>query len=159
MLVLFGLVAVILLAPLLGSLTGATHASPKRNSLADPPVVLLDPEPSILEVDLGVSWYGMQFKGKPTASRVPFNPFELTAAHREWPFGTIIELTNPDNGASVRVEVNDRGPYRDTHLRHLDVSLAAAARLGIVNDGIRVGDRALKARVWFPQDLRKRPAA
>lgn len=79
------------------------------------------------------SWYGPGFHGDSTASGERFNQNALTAAHRSLPFGTRVELTNPANGRSVVVRVNDRGPFRRG--REIDVSRAAARRLGIENRG------------------------
>jgi rare lipoprotein A len=59
---------------------------------------------------------------------------ELTAAHRDIPFGTRLRVTCPENGLSVLVRINDRGPFIDG--RDLDLSLAAARRLGIEEQGL-----------------------
>lgn len=80
------------------------------------------------------SWYGPGFHGRETASGEIFNQHELTAAHRRLPLGTRITVTNLENGKSVRVSVNDRGPY--IHGRVLDLSKAAARRLDMVSDGV-----------------------
>lgn len=79
------------------------------------------------------SWYGKEFKGRRTASGEAFNPSELTAAHRTLPFGSKVLVTNPRNGKSVVVRINDRGPFK--HSRVIDVSHAAAAELGLVGPG------------------------
>jgi rare lipoprotein A len=79
------------------------------------------------------SWYGPGFHGDSTASGERFNQNDLTAAHRSLPFGTRVRLTNPANGRSVVVRVNDRGPWHRG--REIDVSRAAARRLGIENRG------------------------
>ena len=57
------------------------------------------------------SWYGRDFRGKPTASGEPFRPSRLTAAHRTHAFGTVLRVTRTDTGQRVRVVVNDRGPF------------------------------------------------
>jgi rare lipoprotein A (peptidoglycan hydrolase) len=80
------------------------------------------------------SWYGPGFQGRETASGEVFDQNRLTAAHRRLPLGTRITVTNLENGKSVRVAVNDRGPY--VHGRVLDLSKAAARRLGMVTDGV-----------------------
>lgn len=80
------------------------------------------------------SWYGPGFHGKPTASGATFSQYELTAAHRKLPLGTHARVTNLTNGRSVVVEINDRGPYIDG--RVIDLSRAAAAELGIIDDGL-----------------------
>lgn len=71
------------------------------------------------------SWYGPDFDGRRTADGETFNMRELTAAHRHIPFGSIVRVTNLQNGASVDVRINDRGPYSDDD-RIIDVSSAAA---------------------------------
>lgn len=82
------------------------------------------------------SWYGGGdgFDGKPTASGEIFDTFQFTAAHRELPLGTIVDVTNVETGASVRVRVNDRGPF--VRGRIIDVSRAAAQRLGMIGPGV-----------------------
>lgn len=80
------------------------------------------------------SFYGEQHAGERTANGEEFNPGELTAAHRRYPFGTILKVTNPKNGKSVRVRVNDRGPYGKN--RSLDLSRRAAREIGVEDAGI-----------------------
>ena len=76
------------------------------------------------------SWYQ---SGKLTASGQRFDPNGLSAAHRTLPFGTKLRLTNPNNGKSIIVTVNDRGPFiRGTGL---DVSRGAAQQLGFISQG------------------------
>lgn len=79
------------------------------------------------------SYYGNELAGRRTASGERFNPNALTAAHRSLPFGTRLKITNPSNGRTVIVRVNDRGPF--VRSRTLDVSLAAARVLGFVGRG------------------------
>jgi rare lipoprotein A len=79
------------------------------------------------------SWYGSNFHGRRTASGEIFDQERLTAAHKTLPFGTKLRVTNLRNGRSVLVTVTDRGPY--VRNRQLDVSLAAARRLGFVGPG------------------------
>lgn len=79
------------------------------------------------------SWYGPDFDGKYTANGERFDMNALTAAHRTLPMPSIVEVTNLDNGRSIQLRVNDRGPYaRD---RILDVSRRAAQMLGFENSG------------------------
>ncbi len=80
------------------------------------------------------SWYGARFAGKPTASREPFDPNALTAAHRKLRLGTWIEVMRVETGARVVVRVNDRGPYHGDRI--LDLSRAAAERLGMLREGV-----------------------
>jgi rare lipoprotein A len=82
------------------------------------------------------SWYGGRdgFEGKPTASGEIYDSSQLTAAHRELPFGTIVEVTNLQNEKSVRVRINDRGPF--IHGRIVDLSRAAAEQIGLLGPGV-----------------------
>lgn len=80
------------------------------------------------------SWYGGNFQGRPTANGEIFDTNQLTAAHKELPFGTIVTVVNEANGKSVKVRINDRGPFaRD---RIIDLSKAAAEILGFDTIGI-----------------------
>jgi len=81
------------------------------------------------------SWYGGAdgFEGKPTASGEIYDSSLLTAAHRDLPLGTLVEVTNVETGASVRVRVNDRGPF--VHGRVIDLSQAAARKIGVIGPG------------------------
>jgi rare lipoprotein A len=80
------------------------------------------------------SWYGSEFAQRPTASGEPFDPYKLTCAHRTLPLGTRLRVTNLDNGRSVLVTINDRGPYAPP--RELDLSYGAARALGMVRRGV-----------------------
>ncbi len=79
------------------------------------------------------SWYGPQFQGKRTASGEIFDMHKLTAAHRTLPLGTRVRVINLENGRSVIVRINDRGPF--VKQRIIDLSYAAAKRLGFVHKG------------------------
>ncbi len=80
------------------------------------------------------SWYGPGFHGRLTASGEVFNENAQTAAHREWPFGTKVLVTNLRNGKSTVVTINDRGPYVEG--RHIDLSRAAAREVGMIDAGV-----------------------
>lgn len=80
------------------------------------------------------SYYGDEFQGRPTASGEPFDQHDFTAAHRSLPFGTRLRVTNPDNGSTIVVRVNDRGPF--VRGRELDLTEAAARALGIMRNGV-----------------------
>jgi len=80
------------------------------------------------------SWYGPGFHGRRTASGEVFDTHALTAAHRTLPFGSQLEVTNVKSGKTIRVRVNDRGPF--SHGRILDLSYAAASYLDIVRTGV-----------------------
>jgi rare lipoprotein A len=81
-----------------------------------------------------VSWYGPGFHGRRTANGEVFDTHELTMAHRSLPMGTSVRVTNLENGRSVVLRVNDRGPY--VRGRVADLSHAAAERLGFVDEGV-----------------------
>ena len=82
------------------------------------------------------SWYGGRdgFEGKPTASGEIYDSSLLTAAHRELPLGSIVDVTNLDNGKTVRVRINDRGPFIAG--RVIDLSRAAAREIELLGPGV-----------------------
>ncbi|MEP0919299.1 septal ring lytic transglycosylase RlpA family protein [Leptolyngbya sp. DQ-M1] len=80
------------------------------------------------------SWYGPGFHGNMSASGERFNQNALTAAHRTLPFGTIVQVTNLDNGRTVSVRINDRGPFSGD--RVIDLSAGAARVLGLIQSGV-----------------------
>ena len=79
----------------------------------------------------GASWYALHSK---TASGERMNPAAMTAAHRTLPFGSKVIVTNQRNGKSVVVRINDRGPFIKG--RVIDLSKAAANRLGFISSGV-----------------------
>ena len=81
------------------------------------------------------SFYGTKFHGKPTSSGEVFDMNKLTCAHKSLPFNTILKVTNEDNGKSVVVRVNDRGPFIEG--RDLDLSYAAAREIGLIGVGVK----------------------
>lgn len=92
------------------------------------------PVPREADVLSGVaSWYGEEFAGRTTANGEIFDPMQLTAAHRTLPFGTVLDVTNAATSQTVRVRINDRGPYIGN--RVLDLSYAAAQMVGLVQPG------------------------
>ncbi|MDQ3280843.1 MAG: septal ring lytic transglycosylase RlpA family protein [Acidobacteriota bacterium] len=99
------------------------------------------------------SWYGEEFAGRTTANGEIFDPLLLTAAHRTLPFGSILEITNAKTHQSVRVRVNDRGPYIGN--REIDLSYAAAQQIGLIEPGI--GEVDIKV-VKFGNGEREPPA-
>ena len=80
------------------------------------------------------SWYGTNMKGQLTASGEKYDPKALTAASKEFPFGTELKVTNLDNDRSVKVTVNDRGPYSGDRI--IDMSVAAAQKLDMKESGL-----------------------
>ena len=80
------------------------------------------------------SYYADRFHGRPTASGEHYDRHALTAAHRRLPFGTRVEVTRLDNGQTVRVRINDRGPF--VKGRIIDLSRAAARKLDMLQKGV-----------------------
>lgn len=80
------------------------------------------------------SWYGGRFHGRKTANGERYNKFAFTCASKTLPFGTVLEITNLKNQKTTVVRVNDRGPY--IKKRVLDLSYAAAKKLGFVRSGV-----------------------
>src|SRR5262244_3273566 len=101
-----------------------------------PSRVKLPPSPAsesrITQTGIG-SWYGPGFHGKATASGVIYDQNDLTAAHQTLPLGTRILVTNLDNGRSLELTVNDRGPFAKGRI--LDLSYASAQALAAVGPG------------------------
>ena len=82
------------------------------------------------------SWYGSFHHGKPTATGEPFSMYSLTAAHRTLPLGTTVMVTHLRTRRQVAVRITDRGPYVDPTRRIIDLSRAAARRLGFEHPGL-----------------------
>jgi rare lipoprotein A len=102
------------------------------------PGILLASEPVFAKqemIERGVaSWYGSLLHGHATASGVPMDRQQLTAAHRTLPLGTVVEIVNARNGRKVTVTITDRGP--GLKQRIIDVSPVAAAQLGMKRRGL-----------------------
>jgi rare lipoprotein A len=94
-------------------------------------------------VERGIaSWYGTKFHGRPTSSFEPYDMYQYTAAHKSLPLPSYVKVTNLENGRSVVVRVNDRGPFKDDRI--IDLSYVAAMRLDMHQRGTaRVEVRAL----------------
>jgi rare lipoprotein A len=80
------------------------------------------------------SYYADKFNGRKTASGEIFRNRKKTAAHKTLPFGTQVKVTNLRNGRSVKVRINDRGPF--VAGRHIDLSKKAARKIGMVQEGV-----------------------
>jgi rare lipoprotein A len=80
------------------------------------------------------SYQGSGTAGRTTASGEPYDPHNLTAASRNLPIGSIVKVTNAQTGRSVKVRINDRGPF--VHGRSLDLSKKAAEKIGITHKGV-----------------------
>jgi rare lipoprotein A len=103
------------------------------------------------------SWYGEPYHGRPTASGPRYDMNEMTAAHRTLPFGTLVRVTNLENGKQATVLINDRGPF--VAGRILDLSRAGAEALDSLGPGVvkvrlevvHPGDGMLSAPCWEVQ--------
>lgn len=85
-------------------------------------------------IEIGVaSWYGRKFHGRLTSNGEIYDMYRLTAAHRNLPIPTIVQVTNLDNGRKALVRINDRGPFHDDRL--IDLSYQAAVTLGFADKG------------------------
>lgn len=86
------------------------------------------------KIEQGVaSWYGPNFHGKLTANGEKYDMYGLTAAHRTLPFNTVLRVKNLDNGESVQVRINDRGPYAKNRI--IDLSKKAAQQIDMIGSG------------------------
>jgi len=93
------------------------------------------PAPKSAPAQTGVaSWYGDEWQGRITASGKPFDVRKLIAAHRTLPLNSRVRVTNLETGRSVEVTIIDRGPYAEG--RVIDLSKAAAMKLGMVKEGL-----------------------
>lgn len=79
------------------------------------------------------SWYGQKFHGHTTSNGETFDMYKISAAHKTLPLPTWVRVTNLDNGASIDVRVNDRGPFHEGRI--IDMSYAGAVKLGFVDNG------------------------
>lgn len=112
---------------------------PLLPAVAPPPPVLPGPAATPAETrakpkSIKASYQSTRTAGLPTASGEPYDPNDLTAASRNLPIGSTVKVTNPETGRSVKVRINDRGPF--VHGRSLDLSKRAAERIGIVHKGV-----------------------
>jgi len=105
-------------------------------------------------VERGVaSWYGPGFHGESTSSGEPYDMYAMTAAHKTLPLPAYVQVTNLQNGRSIVVRVNDRGPFKDNRI--IDLSYVAAAKLDIVRDGTAM----VEVRTVGPTSPAARPVA
>jgi len=91
-------------------------------------------EPDSIRKTVLATYYHRKFEGRRTTSGAKYRAKKFTAAHRTLPFGTMIKVTNPNNGKSVIVKVNDRGPF--SKKLAIDLSERAAKQIGIYNQGV-----------------------
>lgn len=116
---------------------------PQPNGSADPSTVpdrvrsALEPE-VLSRITGEATFYADRFEGRRTASGLPFRQNQMVAAHRAYPFGTVLRVTNLDNQRAVNVRVVDRGPFGGAQKAHrpvIDLSRRAAQELGYVEAG------------------------
>lgn len=126
-------------------------------------VSVYSPSGSGNAIESGVaSWYGPKFHGKRTANGEIYNMYSLTAAHRTLPFNSFVRVHNLDNGESIVVRINDRGPFAKNRI--IDLSKKAASEIGMLGPGTarvqlylvegdrnRVADRNLKEPTYTVQ--------
>ncbi len=104
------------------------------------------------------SWYGEKFHGYATSNGEIYDMYKMSAAHRSLPLPTFARVTSLDNGRSVIVRVNDRGPFHSD--REIDLSYAAAARLDILDNGTgRVRVEAIDVDRWLAENGGSNPVA
>ena len=99
------------------------------------------------------SWYGEKFHGRPTASGEPYDMYAASAAHKTLPLPSYVRVTNLENGRSVIVRINDRGPFVANRL--IDLSFGAARQL----DMIRNGTSFVEVQVVTADSVRNKPAS
>lgn len=109
--------------------TGCLHR--RRSVVVTPSAYPPGATPSqIVQGQEGIaSWYGPGFNGKPTSDGEIYNMYAMTAAHRTLPFGSLVRVRDLENGRSVVVRINDRGPFVEGRI--IDLSYAAAQALGM----------------------------
>ena len=115
--------AALLVALAIGAAACGSTAKPTKSAASSP----------VRDVQHGLAtWYAT---GTMTASGERFDKRAMTAAHRTLPFGSMVRVTHRRSGRSVKVRINDRGPF-GSKKRIIDVSQAAAERLGIIDEGV-----------------------
>ena len=103
------------------------------------------------------SWYGTKFHGQPTANGEKYDLYGMSAAHKTLPLPTYVKVTNLDNGRTVTLRVNDRGPFYSDRI--IDLSFAAAKKLGFAETGTaRVKVEGIDPQQWWAAQGRPVPA-
>jgi rare lipoprotein A (peptidoglycan hydrolase) len=123
-------------APIYLSTPGQAAEKPekeKEKAIEEPGAASPSGEWTLLTSHGVASYYGREFHGRRTANGEKFDMNAMTAAHRTLPFGTVVRVTNPANNKSVRVRINDRGPFVSG--RDIDLSYAAAKAIGLLSVG------------------------
>jgi rare lipoprotein A len=80
------------------------------------------------------SWYGEEFHGRPTANGEIYDMYQVSAAHKTLPIGTVVNVVNLTNGKELVMRINDRGPFVEGRI--IDLSYAAAKEIGLVGPGV-----------------------
>ena len=117
----------------------APRADPIKAAGNTSPYVVLDQQYTVLASAEGyrergtASWYGLKFHGRATANGEVYDAYAATAAHRSLPIPCYVRVTNLDNGLSMIVRVNDRGPFHSERI--IDLSYGAAVKLGFADQG------------------------
>lgn len=124
------LTVIILCAAALG-LSACSGSSPRFR--ASKPVKVETGGPYSAKEEGIASYYGDEFNGRKTSNGEVFDMNKLTAAHKALPFNSVVKVTNLDNGKSVIVRVNDRGPFVEGRI--IDLSMAAAKAIGMTGTG------------------------
>jgi rare lipoprotein A (peptidoglycan hydrolase) len=127
---------ILLIGPVIGeSVTGigSEEISQDQTALVIDSMHTQEP-PGTLPESMVASYYADYFHGRTTANGEVFDQYAMTCAHKTLPFNTILIVSNPENGKSVEVRVNDRGPYPPG--RDVDLSYAAAKKIGLIRPGV-----------------------
>lgn len=128
----WSLLTALVLVPALG-ITASTRAEELNQGDEQKPEIIAN-QSSWGEYRGMASWYGPGFHGNRTASGERFNQYAMTAAHRYLPFGTVVRVTNLNNGRFVEVRINDRGPFIQGRI--IDLSIGAAETIGMIDNGV-----------------------
>jgi rare lipoprotein A len=112
---------------------GSVHPREESRAKEDQPAHVAPTGKALLTLEGIVSYYAHDFHGKETSNGETFNMNELTAAHRTFPFGTKVKVTNLENNKIVIVRVNDRGPFVEGRI--MDLSMGAAKEIGLIKTG------------------------
>jgi rare lipoprotein A len=137
---------IVFLGILLVLLTGCAHRGVEQPTVRPaapepkPTTTTPAPTPTVEPVEEGwmekgiASWYGEPYHGRRTASGEVYDMHQLTAAHKTLAFGSVVKVTRRDTGADVKVRINDRGPFIEGRI--IDLSFAAAKKIGLDHDGV-----------------------
>ncbi len=108
------------------------YGNPKSYVVFDKRYYVMESSKGFVEKGIA-SWYGTKFHGRRTSSGETYDMYAMTAAHKNLPLPTYVEVTNLDNGRTIIVKVNDRGPFHEN--RTIDLSYTAAIKLDIIKNG------------------------